>query len=283
MPNLLIKDLRVISRGFSNDVKEWPNIPCPTCGRGNLTPAADTFVYEEAEMSKQAQYDPESGWEPDWSYGGFHCILRCGRSTCDLVRVVGNMSVVEDLDERGRWYGKWLVRLTPTFFHPSLPLVQSHEAAPRPVLQRLEAGAAVVWVDPSSAANRLRSAAEALLDDQGIPRRGHSSKGPYDIKLHQRIENFKKAKPEYSDAADALLATKWIGNVGSHEDALKISDVLDGAEMIDFALMEIYDTSREAVKKMAAEITARKGVPARKFQGAVSPGGEVSLFGQQSG
>ncbi|NUK27898.1 DUF4145 domain-containing protein [Streptomyces lunaelactis] len=90
--------------------------------------------------------------------------------------------------------------------------------------------------------------------------------------LHQRIENFKKMKPDYSDAADALLATKWIGNVGSHEDALKISDVLDGAEMINFALVEIYDTSRDAVKRMAADITARKGMPARKLPGVVPPG-----------
>ncbi|MGY3056101.1 hypothetical protein ACVWZD_001621 [Streptomyces sp. TE3672] len=274
MPNLLIKDLRVIAAGFSNDIEEWPNIPCPTCAGGTLVPMADTFVTEEAAMSKKWQSESASGWEPSWIYGGFHCILRCGKSTCDLVRVVGEMRVVEDVDDRGHWYGNWLTHLTPTFFHPALPLVQRHDAAPRSVLDRVEAGAAVIWVDPSSAANRLRSAVEALLDDQGIPRKGHSNKGPYDVKLHQRIENFKKEKPGFSDSADALLAAKWIGNVGSHEDGLKIPDVLNGAELLDFALMEIYDTSRDAVKKMAAEITARKGFPAQKAPGVISPGNE---------
>ncbi|MFF3863629.1 DUF4145 domain-containing protein [Streptomyces sp. NPDC002209] len=253
MPNLLIKDLRVIADGFSDDVKKWPDIPCPTCGRGNLSPVVDTFVDEEAETSKQMQADYGDHWEADWFSGAFYCVLRCGKSSCDLVRVLGSKRVVDNIAGWDDYQEQWRVILTPTFFHPSLPLVQSHESAPKSVLQRIEAGAAVIWVDPSSAANRLRSAVEALLEDQGIPKRGT---------LHQRIEDFKKAKPNYSDAADALLAAKWIGNVGSHEDGLEVSNVLDSAEVIDFALAEIYDTSRDAVKKMAADITARKGMPA---------------------
>ncbi|MEU4061808.1 DUF4145 domain-containing protein [Streptomyces wedmorensis] len=270
MPNLLIKDLRAIAAGFSGDLDEWPSIPCPTCGRGGLSPIADSFVQEEAEQSKRWQVEYSGDWEPDWLYGGFHCVLRCGKGGCDLVRVVGKMGIVHDVDERGHWYGAWLTLFTPSFFHPSLPLVQAHEGAPRPVLDRIDAASVVLWADPSSAANRLRSAVEALMDDQGIPRKGSSNKGLYDIKLHHRIENFKTAKPDYCDAAEAILAVKWIGNVGSHEDALKISDVLDGAEILDFALEEIYG-AREAVKKLAAEITARKGMPARLIRPSVSP------------
>ncbi|MGW7106496.1 DUF4145 domain-containing protein [Streptomyces xanthophaeus] len=254
MPNLLIKDLRVIDKGLSDDVNDWPNIPCPTCGRGNMSPVVETFVNEEAKTSRQMQMDYESGWEPDWYYGGFYCVLRCGKNTCDLVRVMGNVSVVDNpAGGYEKWEDQWLTVLTPTFFSPSLPLVQGHESAPKSVLQRIEAAAAVIWVDPNSAANRLRSAVEALFEELGFP-----GEGP----LHGKIVQFKRFNPEYSDAADAFLAAKWLGNVGSHEDALKVSDVLNGAEMIDFALSEIYDTSRDAVKRMASEITARKGMPA---------------------
>ncbi|MFF9070541.1 DUF4145 domain-containing protein [Streptomyces sp. NPDC014891] len=260
MPNLLIKDLRAIALGFSGGLHEWPSIPCPTCGRSGLTPVADTFVEEEAERSKRWQVEYSGEWEPDWFYGGFHCVLRCSKGGCDLVRVVGKAGMDHLLDDQGRWYGGWINLLTPSFFHPALPLVQRREGIPRSVQDRIDAASAVLWVDPSSAANRLRSAVEALMDDQGIPRRWSSDKGPYDVNLHRRIENFKAAKTAYSDAADAILAVKWIGNVGSHEDALKISDVLDGAEILDFALEEIYGT-RDVVKKLAAEITARKGVP----------------------
>jgi hypothetical protein len=219
---------------------------------------------EESETSKRWQSEQWDEWEPDWIHGGFHSVLRCGKRTCDLVRVVGKMVLVAD--ERGGWDGQsWVHEFSPLFFHPALPLLQSHEAAPEAVLQRVAAASTVLWADPSSAANRLRSAVEALMDDQGIPRKGSGKKGPFDLTLHKRIENLATAKPAYADAAQMILAVKWIGNVGSHEDALKSSNVLDGAEILDFALTEIYDKSRDAIKQLAAEITARKGAPAAKY------------------
>ncbi|MFE9481280.1 DUF4145 domain-containing protein [Streptomyces spororaveus] len=266
MPNMLIKDLRAIAGGLPEDVKEWPDIPCPTCGRGSLSSVTGTFVMEESETSKRWQAEQWDHWEPDWIHGGFHCVLRCGKSTCDLVRVTGEMRLVAEQDERGHWDGQsWVHEFRPLFFHPALPLLQTHEAAPEVVLQRVSAASAVLWADPSSAANRLRSAVEALMDDQGIPRKGSGRRGPFDLTLHKRIENLASAKPAYSDAAEMILAVKWIGNVGSHEDALKVSNVLDGAEILDFVLTEIYDKSRDSIKRLAAEITARKGAPAARY------------------
>lgn len=196
-------------------------------------------------------------------YGGFHCILRCGNNACDLVRVVGKESLVADFDEHGMWNGEYCERFEPNLFLPALPLVESRAACPPPVQERADAAAKLIWLDASSAANRLRSAIEALLDDQGIPKRGVSSAGkPFDVKLHARIENLTKAKPVYADATDLLLAVKWIGNVGSHDDSLKTTDVLDGAEILDYTLELIYDDGRDALKKKAAEIAARKGIPA---------------------
>nr|WSX50603.1 DUF4145 domain-containing protein [Streptomyces sp. NBC_00974] len=262
MPNLIIKDLRLIANGLPEDLEEWPSIPCPTCGRGNLIPVGDAFVREESATSKRWRSESWDDWEPDWEHGGFHGILRCGKSTCDSVRVVGDMRVVAEHGESGTWDGySYVVEFLPKFFHPALPLLPSHEAAPQEVLGRVVAASAVIWIDPSSAANRLRSAVEALMDDQGIPRKGPGRRGPVDFTLHQRIEKLGAAKPAYSDAAEMILAVKWIGNVGSHEDALKISDVLNGAEILDAVLTEMYDTSRDAINKLAAEITARKGMP----------------------
>lgn len=262
MPNLLIQDLRVIAAGLPEDIKEWPSIPCPTCDRGNLAPVSETFTSEEAKTSERIQSEQWNDWEPDWAYGGFSCTLRCGKPTCDLVRVVGEMRVVAEFDEHGTWDGNsWSVEFRPKLFHPSLPLLQNHQEAPRSILGRIEAASAVIWVDPSSAANRLRSAVEALMDDQGIPRRWSGIKGPFPLSLHQRIERLAAAKPAFAETADMILAVKWIGNVGSHEDSLKIAHVLEGVEILDFALTEIYDKSRDALKKLAADITARKGSP----------------------
>ncbi|MFD7030227.1 DUF4145 domain-containing protein [Streptomyces sp. NPDC059917] len=266
MSNLIIADLRAIARGLPEEIGEWPSIPCPTCWRGNLTPDGDTFAREESETSKRWRSESWDDWEPDWEHGGFHGILRCGKTSCDAVRVVGEMRVVADHDEDGMWDGNsWEVEFNPKFFYPALPLLQIHQGVPQEVLGRVSAASAVLWADPSSAANRLRSAVEALMDDQGIVRKGFGRKGAFDYKLHQRIERLATAKPAYSDASKMILAVKWVGNVGSHEDALKITDILDGVAILDAALTEIYDTSKEDLKKLAAEITARKGVPISRY------------------
>jgi hypothetical protein len=182
-----------------------------------------------------------------------------------MVRVIGLMEVVPDYNEEGRWNGEYVTRLTPNSFVPSLTLIEVTDAFPKGVTRRIGSASKVLWMDPSSAANRLRSAIEALMDEHGIPRkRLDRHRRIVEISLHERIGNFKKAKTEYAEAADLLLAVKWIGNVGSHDDRMRVDDVLDGAELLDHALEAIYDTYRDEIKKKAMEITARRGVPVRR-------------------
>jgi hypothetical protein len=157
--------------------------------------------------------------------------------------------------------------LTPKFFLPHLPLIESYDLCPTSVQERIDAAAKIIWADPSSAANRLRSAVEALMDDQGIPRKRVRDGRPYEVSLHGRIVSFKAAKPEHARAADLVLAVKWIGNVGSHNHSLRISDVLDGVEILDHTLDQIYDSTRDEIARKAAEIAARKGMPASRFSG----------------
>ncbi|AGS69172.1 hypothetical protein HGI09_47000 [Streptomyces collinus] len=263
MANHLIRDLRTIAKGLPEDPAQWPHIPCPTCHRGGLTPIAESLVLEESETSKSwRQHDD---WEPDWISGGFHCLLRCRIKDCDVTRVVGRMDLTPDYDEFGRWYGQYKKRLTPEIFSPPLPLIESRDVCTEKVGERIDAAAKVIWIDPSSAANRLRSAAEALMDDQGIPRKGIDTRGSSrPISLHERINNWKAVKPDYTEPAELLLAVKWIGNVGSHDDRLRLADVLDGVEILDHLLTFVYDTTKDEIKKRAAEITARKGIPANR-------------------
>ncbi|WP_393101773.1 hypothetical protein [Streptomyces sp. LN325] len=47
----------------------------------------------------------------------------------------------------------------------------------------------------------------------------------------------------------------------SHEDVLRVPDVLDGVEFLDQALFLIYDTNPDDMKKRASEVTARQGRP----------------------
>ncbi|MFE9726878.1 DUF4145 domain-containing protein [Streptomyces sp. NPDC005794] len=148
---------------------------------------------------------------------------------------------------------------------PELPLVENFGSCPQMVRERIESASTVLWADPSSAANRLRSAVEALMDHHGIPRKGFSKGKAYDVSLHNRIVRFKKARPEFSDAADLMLAVKWTGNVGSHGSGVRVRDVLDAVEILDRTLQVIYDASADEIKKKAEGIIARRGVPASQI------------------
>ncbi|MEV6838593.1 DUF4145 domain-containing protein [Streptomyces sp. NPDC051133] len=258
MPNLFVQDLRRIARGLSDDPKEWPYIPCPTCKRAGLTVVPGSLVLEEANQSQS--WRALEYWDVDFIYGAFHCVLRCYKETCDLVRVVGRTSIYMENTEEG-----YKELLTPLFFMPELPLMQDFGDCPKQVRERIEAASTILWADPSSAANRLRSAVEALMDHEGIPRRGFSKGKSYDISLHNRIERFKVAKPEFSEAANLVLAVKWTGNFGSHGGEIRVPDVLDAIDILDRTIQYIYDTSAAGIKKKAEEIIARKGMPASQI------------------
>ncbi|MFB6961726.1 DUF4145 domain-containing protein [Streptomyces sp. NPDC056309] len=161
--------------------------------------------------------------------------------------------------------------LTPLFFMPELPLMQSFGDCPKRVRELIESASPVLWVDPSSAANRLRSSLEALMDWEGIPRRWSSNGKSYDLSLHRRIGRFKDSKPAHSKAADLLLAVKWIGNVGSHGTAIRVPDVLDAVEILDRIIQQLYDTSAMRIEKKAEEIVTRKGVPASQIASLPMP------------
>ncbi|MCX4429272.1 DUF4145 domain-containing protein [Streptomyces mirabilis] len=256
MANLLIKDLREIAKGFPENLDDWPHIPCPTCTRGALLPDPDSFVAEESVTSKSLH--DHDAWEPEWIQGGFHCVLTCRKETCDHVRVIGEMTV----DYAGLQDVQYEQYLTPTMFFPALPMLESRDLCPSEVGERVDAAAKILWLDPNAAANRIRAAVEALMDDRGVIRKKLNRAGKaIGLSLDNRIATFKTALPQHADAADLLLAVKWIGNVGSHEDVLRIPDVLEGVEFLDSALSLIYNTSPDDMKKRASEVTARKGRP----------------------
>ncbi|MFM9760813.1 DUF4145 domain-containing protein [Streptomyces scabiei] len=262
MTNQLIKDLRAIAEGLDGDGPQWPHIPCPSCRRGGLTLISDSMTQEETAGSKRAQSHPD--WDPDWVHGHFSCLLKCQKTSCDFVRLVGDTGLFLKSSEDG-----YTESFTPRFFIPHLPLIESYDLCPRTVQELIDAAAKIIWVDPSSAANRLRSAVEALMDDQGIPRKRVRDGRPYDVSLHNRIVSHKAAKPEHAVTTDLLLAVKWIGNVGSHDHRLRISDVLDGVEILDHTLDQIYDSTKDEIRRKAAAIAARRGIPASRFGGPV--------------
>ena len=259
-----INDLRKLAKKFNEGA--WPDVPCPACAGGTVSPT-DGKAIVSGETQASIKLNDHPGWEPEWINGYFHGALHCGRESCkEIVVVTGRYEVDDDNLAEPELRDRQMARyMSVEFFSPPIPLIRANENFPNSVLGLMNTASSVLWVDASSAANRVRSAIEELLTLQGIPkalidknrtRRRRSA--------HQRIELLKTRKPKFADAADLLMAVKWIGNDGSHGNELTVSDVLDGVELLNHALELMYDTSPADLKRKAAEINKRKGIPRKR-------------------
>lgn len=212
----------------------------------------ESFREEETAESKKSRAHPD--WEPDWSRQQFSVLLRCSKCK-EPVFVVGSIDVIEGHDDEDGWF--LMDALAPTFFQPPSPIIRVPVKCPQTVTTEVVAASGLYWCNPPSAANRIRAALERLMDDRGIAKKGKTKKGKFDdLTLHARIERFAKKNAE---VGANLLAIKWLGNSGSHSDDLTANDMLDGFELLEHALEEIYESKSTRLKKLTTSIIKKKG------------------------
>ncbi|MEU8453736.1 DUF4145 domain-containing protein [Streptomyces griseoaurantiacus] len=244
----------------------WPRLLCPRCERGTLqAKSADSVVKVEAADSASELWRNHEAWEPDWIYGYFHGALHCSETKCDEPTIVTGEYTLDAIPDDD-WGIDYEERLRLRFSIPGLRIMKMPQKCPEPVQARIQEAANLLWSDPASAANRLRSAIEELLTAQKIPRTKLVPKGATQPKrrkrlsAHERIIMLKAREP---DAANLLEAVKWIGNSGSHEGTAQSEDVLDGVTLLERALHDLYDDRGKELARIAKQINARKG-PVRK-------------------
>ena len=181
--------------------------------------------------------------------------------------VSGDYKVDDDPTLEGQWQGQYADFLRLRTSIPALTLMTPPAGTPTEVVEAIESASKVLWTDPNSAANRLRFAIKSLLTALG--QRRYTRSKPNNgapatrrrLTTHARIAEYRK---DHTEAGDALLAVKWIGNSGSHDSQLTVSNVLDGADMLAYALRLIYDKSDETMRRRIAEVNKRKGLPAKR-------------------
>jgi len=229
---------------------------CPACDEGALAVAKDSLHIEETADSKS--HRGHSDWEPDWIEQQFSLLLRCNRCK-EPVFVVGNTELVEDFDEEHGWV--LIEAIVPQFFVPAVPLIAVPKSCRKEIATEVLNASSLFWSSPPSAGNRIRVCVERLMDHAKIPKKGKTKKGKYqDLTLHARIERYAKKN---ADVGEKLLAIKWLGNSGSHSDALEHSDVLDAFELLSYALEEILEGKSSRLKRLSSSIIKSKG-PASK-------------------
>jgi hypothetical protein len=222
-----------------------PPWPCPECKTSALVLRGDTYTFTEAVSSKRLRghhdWDPESISE--------HCSFQmvCVNPACrEVVYVVGRQTVELSQDpyqERADYEEV----IYPLFFLPAPPIISLPSKCPPEVASQVERAFSLYWSDLDSAGTRLRIAIERLLDSTGVEARST---------LHQRIQLYKKKEPELGDC---LLAIKWLANEATHETGLLAYDVLDGFDILEHVLEQIYDPRTKKISKKVIDINQRKG------------------------
>lgn len=228
----------------------FPDWICPECGVGSLKEKEGTFHSAHTKKSRDS-YDPESYDTRDESYV-FICILECSRQSCREVVAcngVGRGDLV-DVDDIHLDMAVTFYRVT--HFVPTLKAFALPEHYPEKICTALVNAFGLFLSNPSAAANSIRIAVEELMIDLGVAAKEDDGRF---IPLDRRL---KKIPQKHSEFQGRLSAIKWLGNAGSHTyDKVKISDIEEAFEIIEYVLSRIYDESAIKTAKLAEEMTMR--------------------------
>jgi hypothetical protein len=63
-----------------------------------------------------------------------------------------------------------------------------------------------------------------------------------------------------------LLAIKWLGNFGSHESAIKSSDIFDAYDIVELVTEDMFARARRQIASLAREINKIKGPRSKRLK-----------------
>ena len=232
---------------FKNELPHWP---CPTCDKGHFAPLDGKFLVEETGPSKTAH--DHDAWEPDWIEKRVSGLLECSMPACkELATISGSVAVDYYQIGYNEYVDSSIFKIQ--FISPAPIPIAIPTGTPEPIADALRTASALIWPSAESAANQIRQAVECLMDAAKISAKDDSGKRIY---LHNRILEFEKTDQENGQV---LLATKWLGNSGSHAGGISRDDVLDAFDMIEFVLENRFGTTKAALMAKVAAVNAAKG------------------------
>ena len=240
-----------------------PYLPCPYCNNGKLKLCESSLSLGQTAGSLSEQ--DEDGWDPELTNGKSSCVFKCNNPGCrGAVACCAHYGV--ERQQTGEDEFDLIEVHSPRYFDPPLPVFRIPRDCPEMVRKDVEGAFALHWADPMSAANRIRSALERLMDHARIPRRKRDGKGSsYRLQLHNRIQEYgKKAKDKR--LVSIMTAMKWIGNEGSHGGKLSRDDVFDAFDLLEHTLKQIFDDSTTSLVALSQKINRKKGPLSRQRQ-----------------
>lgn len=231
------------------------------CSTGVLTvPKAEKNgrTYNDIRYDHPLSHARYELMDPAGITGNFSVALACSHGDClGVVYAVGDMKVDVQfgIDDDGDYRDHLIDILKVKHFYPPVEVCDHHSEYPAAVDRELRRVDALVWPDPAAAMTALRKGVEELLTDQGLPtHRSTGKKGR--LSLDDRLTEFARKEKELSEL---LLATKWMGNVATHEDQVTLKEVLDAIEHVELALTALYRPNYATALARARGINEARG------------------------
>ena len=227
---------------------------CPTCEKGNLIIDEKSIESKETNQSKK-QRDEENDWSPEYLQEKFTAKAVCNNSTCkENIFIIGDTTV--DLEYINSNVEHDLVeRYYPKYFNPPINLFNIPYEIPYDVEEEIKNSFALFWADKSACGSAIRKSIECICDDKRI-NKTRTVRGKKNFRsLDKRI---KELGIKNADAAESLLAIKWLGNRGSH-GYLDIEDVFDAYELLIHALEKLYINKEKRLKQLSKKIIKKRG------------------------
>ncbi|MFC2110876.1 DUF4145 domain-containing protein [Bacteroidota bacterium] len=217
--------------------REKPNWPCPTCGNGLLHVIEKGVIKDRTSTVKAESeaYLRSSLFYDEYTYAA---MMNCSNSNCKESVVVSGNATYKTWRDSDNYQNAELV-YGVNYFYPPLRIFKMTKSCPDEIRNQIYLSFSHYFHDLKACANAIRTALELIMNQKKIniayitrnrKRRKYS--------LHQRIELFSR---QYPDLNNFLFAAKWIGNAGSHNDTVTKNDLLDGYELLEHTIEELYE------------------------------------------
>lgn len=234
---------------------------CPTCAAGMLRLDVDALKF--AMSSHSARAAGEDWFGPEHVEYKFSALLKCDNPACKEVASIAGRGEVVTIPDEQMQHEEYEARFFPTYFSPSPVLISIPPRCPDKVREQLKSAFVSSWGEYPAAANRIRVAAELLLDALRVPKTAVAKNyGRRRLTLHDRIN----AIPiRYAPVKNSLLAIKWLGNHGTHEVDMSQQAVYDALDIFESVLEELYSEHPRRIKQLVRAVNQRRG-PVRKVR-----------------
>lgn len=230
-----------------------PMWQCPHCRKGVVTIKAKSLQFEETVESRRLHSDPE--FDADWVKHAFTAWGKCSNSQCGQAFAIAGEGGVspEYTSDEGDWeYEEYFV---PKYCFPMPHIIDIPRRCPDEIKIQLTQAFSLFWSDRPACAGRIRVSLEGLMNYLGVPKKRKSRSGGFnELTLHARIDAYAE---KYPQVGAQLMALKWLGNTGSHENEVSKIDILDAFEILEHALVEVLEKRTERVEELTKRLVKK--------------------------